>query len=665
MTTPATGAPKASYNAADITVLTGLEAVRQRPAMYVGSTGPAGALHLVYELVQNSVDEAMAGHCTALDVTLHGDGSITVSDDGRGIPVGAHPVDGRPAIEVVLTTLHAGGKFGPQGTEGATAYGIAGGLHGVGVSCVNALSDIFEVQVQREGGAFQLAYSRGEETVPLHRTGDSSDTGTSVRFRPDPTIFEGVTLDVRTLRRRLQEQAFLHPGLTVRFTDARPSQPKTETFRYDTGISGFVEHLVADRTPLHPQPIAITGELNGHHVDVAIQWTTAYAEETLAYVNAIFTSQGGSHVEGLRSALTRVINLRARAEGMLHDDADEQIAGYDVREGLVAVLSLKMREPEYEGQTKSTLTSQSATGAVEKVIEQALNTWMDAHPSATTAIVGKALEASRARAAARRASERARYQSIDQVVSKEVYKQQFGIRSKNWHQSAAWITDDGILSTQADMWDGPEDAKVLDVCCGSGVVGNAFRGKVGHITGLDLTPEMIAMAETRLDIVHQGDVYDMPFPDNQFDLVCNREVLHLLPRPDIPVSQIYRVLKPGGTFIVSQLVPYGPEDAPWFFRVVKKKQPLFFNNLMAEDMVRLLENAGFVDIVTKDLVCWEDIDVWIDTWETPNLHRHEIRQLYYDAPAEVRRVHPFEIRPDGTIFDQWRWVVLRGRKPSA
>jgi DNA gyrase subunit B len=302
---------------------------------------------------------------------------------------------------------------------------------------------------------------------------------------------------------------------------------------------------------------------------------------------------------------------------------------------------------------------------VERVVEQALNTWMDAHPTAATANVGKALEARRARAAARRASERARYQSIDQVVSKEVYKQQFGIRSKNWHQSASWITDDGILASQADMWDGPDDARVLDVCCGSGVVGNAFKGKVGHITGLDLTPEMIAMAETRLDVVHQGDVYDMPFEDNQFDLVCNREVLHLLPRPDIPVGQIFRVLKPRGTFIVSQLVPYGPEDAPWFFRIVKKKQPLFFNNLMAEDMVKLLEDAGFVDIVMKELICWEDIDVWIDTWETPNLHRHEIRQLYYDAPAEVRRVHPFEIRPDGGIIDQWRWVVLRGRKPSA
>ena len=653
------------YSAADIKVLTGLEAVRQRPAMYVGSTGPSGALHLVYELVQNSVDEAMAGHCSRISVRLDGDGHITVSDNGRGIPVGIHPTEGRPAIEVVLTTLHAGGKFGSPSASGSTAYGIAGGLHGVGVSCVNALSDDFTVTVQRDGSTHAIAFHRGALVQPLARTGNADQTGTSVRFRPDSTIFEGVTLDVRTLRRRLQEQAFLHPGLTVALTDARGREDKLETFRYDGGIASFVGHLVADRTPLHPQPIAISGEHEGHQLEVAIQWTTAYAEETLAYVNAIFTSQGGSHVEGLRSALTRVVNARARTEGMLHDDADEQIAGYDVREGLVAVLSLKMHDPEYEGQTKSTLTSHSATAAVEQVVEAALERWMTEHPTAATAIVGKALEASRARAAARRASERARYQSIDQVVSKEVYKQQFGIRSKNWHQSASWITDDGILSAQAEMWDGPEDAKVLDVCCGSGVVGNAFRGTVGHITGLDLTPEMIAMAETRLDVVQQGDVYDMPFEDNQFDLACNREVLHLLPRPDIPVGQIFRVLKPGGTFIVSQLVPYGPEDAPWFFRIVKKKQPLFFNNLMAEDMVKLLEDAGFVDITMKELICWEDIDIWIDTWETPNLHRHEIRQLYYDAPAEVRRVHPFEIRPDGGILDQWRWVVLRGRKPSA
>ncbi len=649
---------ESSYTAADIRVLTGLEAVRQRPAMYVGSTGPSGALHLIYEVVQNSVDEAMAGHCRLIAVTLLPDGRIRVEDDGRGIPVDPHPLDGRPAIEVVLTTLHAGGKFGN------TAYGIAGGLHGVGVSCVNALSETFVVQTCRDGAGYKISYSRGVEASHLTPTGPMASTGTCVEFRPDPQIFGAVVLDVRTLRRRLEEQAFLHPGLTVEFSDARGPSPTTEVFRYDTGIVGYVEHLVGDRSPVHPSPIAIRGDVDGHSIEAALQWTTAYAEETLAYVNAIFTTQGGTHVEGLRAALNRVVNRRAQVEGLLHEDADEQIAGYDVREGLVAVLSLKMREPEYEGQTKSSLTSPSATSAVERVIEQALETWLDAHPVAARAIVGKALEASRARAAARRASERARYQSIDQVVSKEVYKQQFGIRSKNWHQSCSWITDAGILNTQADMWDGPDDARVLDVCCGSGVVGNAFRGKVGHITGLDLTPEMIKMAETRLDIVHQGDVYDMPFADGSFDLVCNREVLHLLPRPEIPVGQIFRVLVPGGTFIVSQLVPYGPEDSAWFFRIVKKKQPLFFNNLMAEDMVRLLENAGFVDIEMKELVCWEDIDLWIDTWETPNLHRHEIRQLYYNAPAEVRRVHPFEIRPDGRIFDQWRWVVLRGRKPA-
>ncbi len=650
-----------SYRANDITVLTGLQAVRQRPAMYIGSTGASGVLHLIYELVQNSVDEAMAGACSRITVRLQPGGQIAVEDDGRGIPVDAHPSDGRPAVEVVLTTLHAGGKFG----DSERAYGIAGGLHGVGMSCVNALAAELRCEVQRDGQRWALAFQQGELTEPLTDLGPTDGQGTSVVFRPDPEIFERPNVvDLRTLRRRLQEQAFLHPGLEVALVDERASTPTTETFRYDTGISGFVDHLAQARTPLHPTAIHIQGESGGHRVELALLWTTAYAEETLAYVNAIFTSQGGAHVDGLRSALSRAVNAHARARGLLHDDSDEQIAGYDVREGLVCVLSVLMREPEYEGQTKSTLTSASAAKAVEAVVAPALEQWMSAHETAAAAIVGKALEASRARAAARRASEKARYQSIDQVVSKEVYKQQFGIRSKNWHQSASWITDQGILGAQAEMFDGPEDAQVLDICCGSGVVGNAFRGKVGHITGLDLTPEMIALAKTRLDDVIQGDVYDMPFEDNRFDLVTNREVLHLLPRPEIPVGQVFRVLKPGGQFIVGQLVPYGAADAPWFFRVVKKKQPLFFNNLMEEDMVRLLENAGFTSITTRELFCWEDIDVWIDTWETPNLHRHEIRDLYYNAPAEVRRIHPFEIKPDGGILDQWRWVVFRGIKPS-
>lgn len=654
-----------SYTASDITVLTGLQAVRQRPAMYIGSTGSAGVLHLVAELVQNSVDEAMAGHCSDIHVRLLPGGAIAVEDDGRGIPVDAHPSEDRPAVEVVLTILHAGGKF----DDGTRAYGIAGGLHGVGVSCVNALAATMDVEIRREGRVWVLGFAQGEQTRALSDAGPveagTRATGTAIRFVPDPEIFERPgAIDLRTLRRRLQEQAFLHPGLTVRLSDERGAEPKRESFRYDTGIAGFVDHLAQDRTPLHPQPIHVHGSHGEHQVELALLWTTAYAEETLAYVNAIFTSQGGTHVEGLRAALSRAVNAHARREGLLHDDSEEQIAGYDVREGLICVLSLRMAAPEYEGQTKSVLTSTSAAGAVETVVEQALLEWLQSHPTEAAAIVGKALEASRARAAARRASERARYQSIDQVVSKEVYKQQFGIRSKNWHQSAAWITDQGILGAQADLWEGDENAQVLDICCGSGVVGNAFRGKVGHITGLDLTPEMIALAKTRLDEVIQGDVYDMPFENNRFDLVTNREVLHLLPRPELPVAQVFRVLKPGGQFIVGQLVPYGPEDAPWFFRVVKKKQPLFFNNLMEEDMVRLLENAGFVDIHTSEVFCWEDIDVWIDTWETPNLHRHEIRDLYYKAPAEVRRVHPFEIKPDGGILDQWRWVVFRGTKPA-
>ncbi len=652
------------YTSHQITVLTGLQAVRRRPAMYIGSTGPAGLLQLVAELVQNSVDEAMAGACAHIAVRLLPGGAVEVEDDGRGVPIDPHPLSGITGAELVFTTLHAGGKFGSS-AGAAGAYGIAGGLHGVGAACVNALSSALELEVRRDGQRLTLRFAAGEPLGPpeigVH---PGQTTGTRVRYTPDPEIFGAAALDLGLLRRRLLEQAFLHPGLTVTLTDARGPRPVDEHLRFDTGVEGFVAHLNADRGPLHPRPAVLRGEVDGHAVECALQWTSGYAEECLSYVNAIFTANGGAHVDGLRAGLAAALGAAARKAGLLGDDGDELPAGYDLREGLTAVLSLRMAAPEYEGQTKTTLTSEGAAAAVAAVVGPALEAWLGAHPDAARAIVGKAIEASRARQAARRASERARYQSVDALISREVYRQQFGIRSANWHQSAAWITDEGILGAQAALWDGPDDARVLDVCCGSGVVGAAFRGKVGHITGLDLTPQMLELAATRLDAVQRGDVYDLPFPAASFDLVTNREVLHLLPRPELPLAQIFRVLRPGGTFIVGQMVPYGPEDAPWFFRVVKKKQPLFFNNLMPEDMRRLLQGAGFIDLVEEEVFCWEDIDRWIDTWETPPLQRHEIRDLYLRAPAAVRRVHPFELRADGRIHDRWRWVLFRARKPA-
>jgi DNA gyrase subunit B len=245
-----------------------------------------------------------------------------------------------------------------------------------------------------------------------------------------------------------------------------------------------------------------------------------------------------------------------------------------------------------------------------------------------------------------------------------LYRQQFGIRSKNWHTSADWITNAGLLALHGGSSRMREDAVVLDICCGSGVVGASFKGKVGKIIGLDLTPEMVALSRTRLDEVVQGDVYDIPFPDNSFDGVCNREVLHLLPQPEKPLAQVFRVLKPGGQFVVGQWIPYSHIDGPWMFQVTKKKQPLFVNNLYDEDMRALLANAGFVGITTEEYRQWEDIDNWIATWETPPLHRHQIRDLYHHCPAEVRAVHPFEISPTGAIRDCWRWVVYSCFKPG-
>jgi len=648
--------PNDQYDVSSIRVLSGLEAIRLRPAMYIGSTDADGLHHLLFEVVSNAVDEALAGHCTRIDVTLHEDGSCEVSDDGRGIPTEIHSDTGRPAAEVVLTAMHAGGKF----TGGA--YAVSGGLHGVGLNCVNALSDWLTVEIQRGGRRWTQRYERGEIRTELTDAGETAERGTRLRFRPDPTIFSVDAVDREVVARRLRELAFLHPGIRIQISDRRAGVD--ETYEYKDGILGFVAWLNRARTALHPAPIHLLEEIDGARVELAMQWTTAYNEDIASYVNSIPTPQGGTHIEGLKLALTRTVHRFAVERELLNEDLGEEIAGYDVREGLTTVLSVQMPDPEFASQTKSKLSTPEMTGIVEAMVTRGFRAALEADADRAAIIVGKAIEASRARLAARRASERAQYVSVDQVASKEVYKKQFGIRSKNWHASAQWIANDELLAQHASMCEVSPDARVLDACCGSGVVGNAFKGRVKHITGLDITPEMAALASTRLDEVVLGDVYDIPFEDETFDLVVNREVLHLLPRPEKPVGEIMRVLKPGAQFIVGQILPFSPIDSPWMFRIFKKKQPLVFNMFQEEDFRELLEKAGFQNITMTEHLLWESIDVWIDTHETTSLHRHEIREMFYNAPAEVREVHPFKVHPDGRIDDCWRWCIFSGYKPE-
>jgi DNA gyrase subunit B len=650
------------YDASSIIVLPGLEAVRQNPAMYIGSTDLEGVHHLLYEAVYNSIDESLAGHCSRIEIVLEKDGSCSVDDDGRGIPVDLHPASGRPACEVVLTTLHAGGKFRPG------SYLRTAGIHGVGISCTNALSEWLLLDVWRDGMHYQQRFARGAAVSELKKMGPSlpaEKRGTRITFLPDAAIFpglQGFSYDV--LARRLKELAFLHKGILIRLEDKRWGG-KSEVFQFNSGISGFVADLNQSRTLLHKDPVCVEYHSPCLEFELVMQWTTEYHENIFSYVNSNNTVYGGTHVFGLKAALTKAINIYAQEIRLLKINEDERISTFDIFEGLTGVLSVKMDHPRFEGQTKTRLTNQDVQTLIEQIVTAEFLKILRQDSKLANRIVNRALDAARARLAARRAGERMYFQNMEtRGISQEVYRKQFGIRSKNWHQSAAWITDEELLSRHVGHLGVGEDARMLDVCCGSGVVGGSFRGKVGKIEGLDLTPEMINLAKTRLDEVHKGTVYDLPFAPGTFDLVVTREVLHLLPSPEKPVAEIFRVLRPGGQFIVGQILPFGAEDGVWMYRVFKKKQPLIFNMFQEEDFRQLLLGAGFVDLKMTEYHLWESIDVWIDTHETSSLHRHEIRDLFYHAPQEARDIHPFEILPSGEIRDLWRWCIFSARKPS-
>ena len=402
-------AVEADYGAEQIQILEGLEAVRMRPGMYIGSTSERGLHHLVYEVVDNSIDEALAGYCDHIDVTIHKDNSITVVDNGRGIPVDMHE-SGKPAVEVVLTVLHAGGKFGGDG------YKVSGGLHGVGVSVVNALSTSMEVQVKRDGKIYEIAFERGVTTKPLTVVGTTAETGTRVHFVPDPEIFSVTTYSYETLRHRLRELSFLNHGITIGLHDERVEPVRSESFHFEGGISSFVEHLNRKKEVLNPEPIYFNGVKDATVVEIAMQYNDSYQENIYSCVNNINTEEGGTHLAGFKLALTRAANDFARKQGILKDK-DSNLSGDDVREGLTCVISLKIREPQFEGQTKTKLGNSEVRGIVDSIVTEGLSEYFDENPAITKRIIEKAIMASRAREAARKARELTRRKNALEVSS--------------------------------------------------------------------------------------------------------------------------------------------------------------------------------------------------------------------------------------------------------
>ena len=398
---------KGQYGAGQIQVLEGLEAVRKRPSMYIGSISARGLHHLVYETVDNSIDEALAGYCDAIDVTIHSDNSITVRDNGRGIPVEMHKV-GKPAVEVVMTILHAGGKFGDGG------YKVSGGLHGVGVSCVNALSEHMEVEVRRSGKIYGIEFSRGKTVVPLYEKGTTEETGTTVHFKPDSTIFTELIYSYETLRLRIRELAFLNKGIRINLNDERTG--KQESFHYEGGIIEFVKYVNENKDKLHDDPIYIEGIKDTNIVEVALQYCDTYTENLFTFVNNIITEEGGTHLSGFKQAMTRTINDYARKIGALKD-GEENLSGDDVREGMTAVISIKIQEPQFEGQTKTKLGNSEIRPIVDNLVSEGLGEFFEENPVIAKRIVEKSILSARARMAARKARELTRRKSALEISS--------------------------------------------------------------------------------------------------------------------------------------------------------------------------------------------------------------------------------------------------------
>ena len=395
---------ESNYGASSIQVLEGLEAVRKRPGMYIGDTVERGLHHLVYEVVDNSIDEALAGYCTKVDVGIHLDGSVSVEDDGRGIPTGLHPKEGIPTPEVVLTKLHAGGKFSND------SYKVSGGLHGVGVSVVNALAAKLRLEIFREGKYYEQEYERGNKATELTVLGTSTKRGTKITFTPDDEIFEMTEFSFAILSKRLRELAFLNRGIKINIHDERDD--KRHNFEYEGGIVSFVQHLSKNKKPLHEDPIYLHGTKDDIECEIAMQWSTAYNETTFSFANNINTQEGGTHLSGFKAALTRTLNSWANDQGLLKKLKDTNLQGDDIREGLTCIISVKIPDPQFEGQTKTKLGNSNVKGIVESIVNEQLGYFLETTPAVGKIVVEKAVEAFSAREAARKARDLARRKTV-------------------------------------------------------------------------------------------------------------------------------------------------------------------------------------------------------------------------------------------------------------
>jgi len=646
-----------SYSSDQITILTSLEAIRHRPGMYIGATDKNGLHHLVFELVDNAVDEALNGYADRIEVQLHSDGSCRVFDNGRGIPFEKSKNNDRSVCELVFTTLHSGGKFHDS------AYRISGGLHGVGLSCVNALSEQLHVQVVRNHQQYEQRFLRGVPQAKGQLSEASASNGTCITFLPDARIFRStLDFDPELIAWRLHVLSYLLPGTTLVLKREDGSQ---KTFIQPNGIRQFVIDKNIGRRPVHDDPIFLHAESeqgsNPWSMSVALQWTQLYSKEIASYVNTIPTPQGGVHQEAMLQAL---ITWSRKACSTHAQGKMLNISEQDVLEGLTLIIRMEIQQPEFYGQTKEKLNNEDVSEALKDAFLESVEGYFSAQPRVAQMASQRIYESYISRVVGAQSGARSRMQVTPIVATPEVYRSQFGERSKNWHASATWIADEELLAEHGSSCTMPPESVCLDVCCGSGVVGNSFRGRVSKIIGLDITPEMVELSKKRLDEVHLGTVFDIPFPDNHFEVVCNREVMHLMPEPQKMMSEVFRVLKPGGQFVVGQIIPYSALDAPWMFRIFKKKQPLLYHMFLEDEFEQLLCDAGLTNISCKERLVWEDIDVWIDTIETSSWHRHEIRKLYHHAPQSIRDIHPFRIDPDGRIHDCWRWLIYTGYKPE-